>query len=282
VPELDRDTAAKWIERWDRQQEESLPDREDRFTALIDAVEEGAGRPDPVVLDIGCGPGSLGVRLLARLPRATVIGIDADPVSLSLGRAAYRDVPGLRFADLDLRVPGWSARLGLTPETGAPDAAVSTTALHWLPEPDLRVLYAELASVLRPGGLLLDGDHFTVDGESPALARLDQALRQREDRRRFPGGHAENWHDWWEAVAADPALVGHVAERARRRVDAGHHDSESTQLATHVEALRAAGFAEVGTLWQRGDNRLLCGVLPPGPPGPSSQPRLSRPETARA
>jgi len=45
-------------------------------------------------------------------------------------------------------------------------------------------------------------------------------------------------------------------------VEAGHHASESTLLATHVEALRAAGFAEVGTLWQRGDNRLLCAVLP--------------------
>ena len=104
MPELDRDAARDWIERWDRQQEESLPDREDRFTALIDAVEEGTGRHDPLVLDIGCGPGSLGVRLLARLPRATVIGIDADPVSLTLGRAAYQDLPRLRFADLDLRM----------------------------------------------------------------------------------------------------------------------------------------------------------------------------------
>jgi SAM-dependent methyltransferase len=285
VPELDRDTARDWIERWDRQQEESLPDREDRFTALIDAVEAGTERPDPLVLDIGCGPGSLAVRLLRRLPQATVIAIDADPVSLTLGQAAYQDVPGLRFADLDLRVPGWSARLGLNPETlnpgtlnpgtlnpgtlnpgtRAPDAAVSTTALHWLPEPDLRALYAELASVLRPGGLLLDGDHFILDAkESPTLARLDLALRQREDQRRFPDGHPESWHAWWEAVAADPALAGHIAERSRRRVDAGHHGTQSSQLATHVEALKAAGFAEVGTLWQRGDNRLLCAVLPPG------------------
>lgn len=260
MPELDRETARDWIERWDRQQEESLPDREDRFTALIDAVQEGAGRPDPLVLDIGCGPGSLAVRLLARLPEASVVGIDADPVSLALGRAAYPELPGLRFADLDLRVPGWSARLDLP---RAPDAAVSTTALHWLPEPDLRALYAELASVLRPGGMLLDGDHFVLDAkEAPALARLDLALRRREDERRFPGGHPESWTAWWEAAAADPALAGHVAERARRRVDSGHHGSESTQLAVHVEALRAAGFAEVGTLWQRGDNRLLCGVLP--------------------
>jgi SAM-dependent methyltransferase len=272
VPELDRDTARNWIERWDRQQEESLPDREDRFTALIDAAQEGTGRPDPLVLDIGCGPGSIGVRLLNRLPGATVIGIDADPVSLALGQAAYPDLPGLRFTDLDLRVPGWSARLGLTPRSQggqggqggrAADVAVSTTALHWLPEPDLRAMYAELATVLRPGGLLLDGDHFSLDEkESPTLARLDLALRRREDQRRFPGGHVESWSGWWEAAAADPALAAHVAERKRRHVDAGHHRTESNQLATHVEALKAAGFAEVGTLWQRGDNRLLCGVLP--------------------
>jgi SAM-dependent methyltransferase len=276
VPELDRDTARNWIERWDRQQEESLPDREDRFTALIDAVEEGTGRPDPLVLDIGCGPGSIGVRLLNRLPGATVIGIDADPVSLALGQAAYPDLPGLRFTDLDLRVPGWSARLDPPPaapetpraagEARGPrlaDVAVSTTALHWLPEPDLRAMYAELATVLRPGGLVLDGDHFSLEAkESPTLARLDLALRRREDQRRFPGGHVESWSGWWEAAAVDPALAAHVAERKRRHVDSGHHGTESNQLATHVEALKAAGFAEVGTLWQRGDNRLLCGVLP--------------------
>jgi SAM-dependent methyltransferase len=258
VPELDRDTARDWIERWDRQQEESLPDREDRFTALIDAVEEAAGRPDPLVLDIGCGPGSLAVRLLDRLPQATVIGIDADPVSLTLGQAAYGDRPGLRFVDLDLRVSGWSGRLDLS---RAADAAVSTTALHWLPEPELRALYAELATALRPGGLVLDGDHLGLDAkESPTLARLDQALRAREDRRRFPAGHSETWHAWWEAVEADPLLAGQAAERRQRRVDAGHHGTESNLLATHVEALRAAGFAEIGTLWQRGGNRLLCGV----------------------
>jgi SAM-dependent methyltransferase len=264
VPELDRDTARDWIERWDRQQEESLPDREDRFTALIDAVEEATGRPDPLVLDLGCGPGSLSVRLLDRLPHATVVGIDADPVSLTLAQAAYSGRAGLRLVDLDLRVPGWSARLGLDRPA---DAAVSTTALHWLHENELRAMYAELATVLAPAGLLLNGDHFTLDAkESPVLARLDLALRRREDQRRFPDGHGEGWSAWWAAAAADPLLAGHVAERERRRVEAGHHGSESTQLATHVDALTQAGFAEVGTLWQRGDNRLLCAVLPAAAP----------------
>jgi SAM-dependent methyltransferase len=267
MPHLDRDTARSWIERWDLQQEVSLPDREDRFTALIDAVEAGAGREDPVILDIGCGPGSLAVRLADRLPRATIIGIDADPVTLALGRAAY---PDLRFEDLDLRDPGWPDRLGLDrlgsdrlgPGRKA-DAAVSTTALHWLPEPQLRAFYAELATVLKPGGLLLNGDHFSVDPkDQPVLARLDKAMRDREDARRFPGGHAESWTGWWEAIAADPVLADYAKERDRRRVEAGHHGTESSLLATHVEALQAAGFAEIGTLWQRGDNRLLCAVLP--------------------
>jgi len=261
MPEADglgREAALGWIERWEQQQENHLPDREDRFTALIDAVEAGADRPDPLVIDLGCGPGSLSVRLLDRIPAATVVAVDADPVTLALGRAAYGDRTGLRFADLDLRVPGWSAELGLDRKA---DAAVSTTALHWLREAELCAMYAELATVLRPGGLLLDGDHFLRDEkESPALTRLSRALMEREERRRFPGGHRENWHGWWDAVTADPALAAQAAERERRRVEAGHHDSESAFLATHVAALRDAGFAEVGTLWQRGNNRLLCAV----------------------
>jgi len=35
---------------------------------------------------------------------------------------------------------------------------------------------------------------------------------------------------------------------------------KGTQFAVHAAALRAAGFAEVGTLWQRGSNRLLAAV----------------------
>src|ERR1700734_4147127 len=193
MPDLDQQAAREWIERWDREQEASLPDREDRFVALT-----------PPVLHFGCGPDRPAVRLKQRLPRATIVGIDADPVTLALARAAH---PDLRVVDLDLRVAGWPARLGLG---RPPDVGVSTSALHWLPEPQLRAFYAELASVLKPGGLLLDGDHFKMDAkQTPVLARLDTALREREDGRRFPAGHAESWSGWWEAVAADPVLASY-------------------------------------------------------------------------
>jgi SAM-dependent methyltransferase len=254
---LSPDAARSWIERWDAQQQAYLPDREDRFTAIIDAVEEVASRPDAFVLDLGSGPGSLAIRLLRRLPGTKVVAIDADPLTLALGRAAWRDVPGLEFLDLDLRTPGWSAGLRLDRQ---PDAAVSTTALHWLPQPALAALYAELAGLLRPGGVLLNGDHMREDDASPVLQQLGRALIEREELRRFPSGHSEGWTDWWAAAAADPALAELYVQREARRVESEHHGSPAGRLSVHAEALHAAGFAEVGTLWQRGENRVLCGV----------------------
>jgi SAM-dependent methyltransferase len=256
MPQLGRDAAREWIRRWDLQQEDSLPDREERFTALIDAVDEGTGRPDPLVIDLGCGPGSLSVRLLDAIPAATVVAVDADPVMLALARAAYGDRPSLRFVSLDLRSPGWSGGLKLDRPA---DAAVSTTALHWLTPEALAAVYAEAATVLRPGGLMLDGDHLAEDeATAPTLARLGRALTEREERRH--PSTAESWTGWWEAVTADPALAEATARRERLGLDSEHHGSPSGLLSVHVDALRNAGFTEVGTLWQRGSDRVLCAV----------------------
>jgi SAM-dependent methyltransferase len=183
------------------------------------------------------------VRLLTRLPEAAVVAIDADPVTLALGQAGYASVPGLRFADLDLRESGWVSRLGL--EAGRPvDAVVSTTALHWLSAAEPHDLYVTLAGLLRSGGLFLDGDHLHEDEtSSPVLARLDRALEEREDRRRHPDGptgRAESWDEWWQAVAADPALAAVAAERSRGLV---HHSNEGPPPA----GLSGAGFADGGS-----------------------------------
>jgi SAM-dependent methyltransferase len=259
---VDLDRAEQWIDRWDAQQEWYMPDREERFTVLIDAVEAGVGRDDPLVLDLGCGPGSLAVRLLHRMPAARVVAVDTDPLLLALGGAAFGGRSGLRFVDRDLRKAGWGPALGLDRPA---DAAVSTTALHWLDAAQLRAMYAELATVLRPGGLMLDGDHLKEDEAAvPALARLGDAVSERSASRRLDGrsGQVEDWKAWWDAATADPELAEPAAERARRRLSEDHHGSESVLLIQHVAALRAAGFAEIGTLWQYGENRILCAVTP--------------------
>src|SRR5258708_26710305 len=165
---LTQAAAAAWIDRWNAQQQACLPDREERCTALIDAVQEGAGRDDPLVLDLGCGPGSLAVGLLDRSRTAAVIAIDTDPLLLGIGRVAssgraWADsgsgrLGSLRFADLDLRVPGWTGALGLERQA---DAAVSTTALHWVPPDALAAVDAGGATGLRPGGLMPNRHHPT-------------------------------------------------------------------------------------------------------------------------
>jgi SAM-dependent methyltransferase len=249
---LTQNHARTWIDRWDRQQEGYVPDREGRFTAIIDAVVAVADRPDPLILDLGCGPGSLSVRLLDRLPGATVIAIDADPLLLELGRTAHADLPGLRFATADLREPGWAGGLGLDRPAAA---AVSSTALHWITRAVLPTVYGEVASVLRPGGLMLNADHMRVaDG---TLRNLERAVYERQRERVRGVGLPEDWESWWEAVGDDPTL----ADLWRAPVS-DHNGEESDTLAAHVEGMRAAGFQEIGTLWQFGGDRVLCGVRP--------------------
>ena len=80
--EMTRAQARHWLDRWDRQQEGYIPDREERFAVIVDVVAAASDRPDPLVVDLGAGPGSLSVRLLDRLPRATV----AAPMPRCTGR----------------------------------------------------------------------------------------------------------------------------------------------------------------------------------------------------
>jgi hypothetical protein len=98
----------------------------------------------------------------------------------------------------------------------------------------------------------------------PGLARLGDAVSERAVRRyaEGEGGAQETWKAWWQAVTVAPELAGPAAERKRRRLSEDHHGSESVLLTQHVAALRAAGFAEIGTLWQYGENRILCAIMP--------------------
>lgn len=149
-------TARTWVERWERQQQRYAVDREERFTVIADVTEHlCAGRGRPLLLDLGCGPGSLSARLARRLPDAEIVAVDRDPVLLELGRTHHCEAA--RYVDAVIGEDGWTHALGL--DRGV-DVAVSTTALHYLPAPALLRTYRGLAALLRPGGALVNGDHF--------------------------------------------------------------------------------------------------------------------------
>src|SRR5438105_9705780 len=76
--------AAGWLRRWEAQQQLHVPDREERFAAIIDALVAFAGVA-PRVLALGCGPGSPRAPLLERLPPAAIAAIGSHPVLASIG-----------------------------------------------------------------------------------------------------------------------------------------------------------------------------------------------------
>ncbi len=246
--------ARQWLDRWDRQQEYYLPDREERFEVIADVVAVSAERVNPLIIDIGAGPGSLSVRLLDRLPRAQIVAVDADAMLLGLARAAYGDRRNLRLVEQDLRAPGWTAALGLGRKA---DAIVSTTALHWLTEPELAALYRDCAALLQPGGVLVDGDNLDEPVSRPRLRQLQRDLHRRRSERAGVLAH-EDWGAWWAAAATAPELADLATRADARPVD--HHVPEPPTCDDHVRLLAAAGFAEVGTVWQRGDDRVLVAV----------------------
>lgn len=250
---LPTDTARTWVQRWDRQQESYLPDREQRFAVIADIVVLTADRmrkPDPVVLDIGCGPGSLSARIRQRLPHAQVIGVDSDPLLLGLAAANY---PWLRLLDTDLRDPQWTGALPVP----TVDAIVSTTALHWLQRAELATLYADLAGILRSGGVFVNGDYMPVSSERAVLGRLGRELRVLHARRAGVLDR-EDWAAWWAAANTAPELAELAAERGRRPLE--HNTDGEVGFDEQALLLRDVGFAEVEPVWQFGADRILVGV----------------------
>lgn len=241
----------RWLERWEAQQSSYMPDREARFAVMIDTIEALRG-DSPTVVDLGSGPGSLSRRILDRLPQARVTAIDMDPVLLAIGRNALGDYGGrLRWLDADLRTrwsPAWE---------GGADAAVSTTALHWLQPSPLAALYRHLGTVLAPGGVFVNGDRMEFPPDLPRLSAAARAIRERWEGPGAEGG--ETWEEWWVAIEQDPGLVAEVAERDRRHHEHPDHEHQA-DLATHVEDLHQAGFAEVGTMWQHLADRVLVAI----------------------
>ncbi|GAB3958601.1 class I SAM-dependent methyltransferase [Streptomyces sparsus] len=245
-----------WQNSWDRQQQWYLPDREQRFTTMLDTVEALVG-PEPRVLDLACGTGSITDRLLTRFPEARSTGVDLDPALLTMARGHFADDSRAEFVTADLRDADWTERL---PHRDY-DAVLTATALHWLHTDALTVLYGQLAGVLRDGGVFLNADHMP----DPATPRINEAThaydKARREREKAAG--SEDWADWWQRAAADPVLADVVAERFALFGDPAngdHADGEMQSPDWHVRTLLASGFAEARTVWASPRDAMVLGL----------------------
>jgi SAM-dependent methyltransferase len=135
------------------------------------------------------------------------------------------------------------------------DAVVSTTALHYLPPEGLFTVYKQVHALLRPGGLLLNADHLFQ--EDPTIRRLAAAVGQGHATRRDEVP-TEDWHTWWENVAASEEFRELLRERDRRGLGPGSDNGLTAQQ--HTELMRKAGFNGVGSVWQYGHSCVLAAV----------------------
>jgi len=240
-----------WLHRWDEQQEAYLPNRERRFHAMLVAIEASVGR-SPRVLDLGSGPGSLSLRILQRFPRARCVAVDYDPVALRIGQGALGSYRGrLTWVDAKIGSPDWTDQL----PAGKFDAAVSTTALHWLSPTTLQKVYRDLGPLIRLNGVFVNGDWIPWGSEDPRLRRLTDGIRRIHRRSPVQRAARGAWRRWWKQAAKVPDLAPSFAEHRRRR--AQHPREQVTPLPGQVRALRRAGFRTVTVVWQNFEDRVL-------------------------
>ncbi|MFI1568742.1 class I SAM-dependent methyltransferase [Streptomyces sp. NPDC020490] len=241
----------RWQRSWDRQQEWYMPDREERFRVMLDMVEAFAG-PEPRVLDLACGTGSITARLLARFPRATSTGVDLDPALLTIARGTFAGDERVTFVEADLKDPDWPALL----PHDTYDAVLTATALHWLRAEGLRTLYGRIAGLVRHGGVFLNADHMT-DDTTPRINAAESAQRHRR-RDRVPKDGALDWAGWWARAAKDPVLAAPTARRFEIYGD--HADGATPSAAWHARVLREQGFEEARAVWCSPSDTLLLAL----------------------
>jgi 2-polyprenyl-3-methyl-5-hydroxy-6-metoxy-1,4-benzoquinol methylase len=139
----------------------------DRFREYFPEFSEGR------ILDLGCGPGDIPLRLARALPLCRVTGIDAS-------------APMIRLAEQAVRQAGFSARVSFRCErfqdvAGASqaDAAVSNSLLHHVPNP--LQFWHRLRLLVKPGSPVLVMDLLRPESPEAAQAIVDQYAADEPD-----------------------------------------------------------------------------------------------------
>lgn len=140
--------------------------------AFVEIVRELIPANATNVLDLGCGPGDVMIRLARACPSLKITAVDGSPAMIQLALAAIEE-SGLSVTVTALQgyVPG------LPLSVGQFDAVLSKDFLHHLPDP--MALWYEVRRLIKPGGFICVMDLRRPD--SPETARdIVQAVAANE------------------------------------------------------------------------------------------------------
>jgi ubiquinone/menaquinone biosynthesis C-methylase UbiE len=132
----------------------------DRFVEYFPEIKSGH------ILDLGCGPADIPIRLARALPECRITGVDGSAPMIALGREA------VRTAGLDDRITLRCERFQgmVLPERA--DAVVSNSLLHHVPNA-LQFWFA-VKQLAKPGAAVLVMDLLRPESPEAAQAIVDR------------------------------------------------------------------------------------------------------------
>lgn len=190
-----------------------------------------------VVVDLGGGSGRLVERILDRWPTASAILVDQSQAFLDLAAGRLQ-----RFAN---RVRLVCRRLQEDWSEAVPEPAsaiVSMSAIHHLDPAEKRACYGRCFQMLRPGGILLNGDEVRAESET--------------EYRRQVETWAAHMQQLIENEEVTPAMAEGLRKWQQRNVDqfgtprSSGDDCHET-AAVQLGYLREAGFTDVEVVWHK-------------------------------
>jgi ubiquinone/menaquinone biosynthesis C-methylase UbiE len=119
------------------------------------------------ILDIGCGDGILGRKLLERFPTAHVTFTDFSEPMLAAAKDKLTDSSRAVVYKADFSESAWWDAVS---RRSPFDVIVSGFAIHHQPDVRKKQLYAEIHAHLSPGGIFLNLEH--VSSTTPACEKL--------------------------------------------------------------------------------------------------------------
>ncbi len=137
----------------------ALPLAQEQISVMM-AIINTRMQPVEKFLDLGCGDGILGAAILGTYPNSRGMFVDFSEPMLVQAREQLKDYTSqLAFENLDYGDPDWVARI----QKDAPfDVIVSGYSIHHQPDARKRSIYAEIFSLLKPGGWFINIEHIAA------------------------------------------------------------------------------------------------------------------------
>lgn len=127
------------------------------------SILKSRGQPVNSFIDLGCGDGILGAAILNEYPSARGVFIDFSEPMLMQAREQLKGFSSpLVFENIDYGDPAWVSRVQAY---GPFDTIVSSYSIHHQPDVRKREIYAEIYSLLEPGGWFVNIEHIAAEAQ---------------------------------------------------------------------------------------------------------------------